>query len=170
VIISCREALSNGGFWKSKYMYPNTRMSRWARPIFISCVSLLADTLLTRSRGWRLRNTFWRMGVETDQRWTAGDGVGGRQPGSSAMAIRSLAFVQPFEFRVSPWGDARGNAGRRRVAAGGATRSSDRGPPDLPPPGNPGTEVFGLNISEPDIFCGAATRSESSSSPSPRRY
>jgi hypothetical protein len=44
---------------------------------------------------------FWRKEVRTDQRWAAGVGVGGGQPGSNSKARRSLAVVQPCEIQVS---------------------------------------------------------------------
>jgi hypothetical protein len=49
-----------------------------------------------------MRNIFWRKGVRTDQRWDAGVRAGDGQPGRSARVWRSLAVVQPYEFRVSP--------------------------------------------------------------------
>jgi hypothetical protein len=48
---------------------------------------------------------FWRRRVRTDQRWDAGVGAGGGQPGSIARARRSLATDQPYEIRVSHGGN-----------------------------------------------------------------
>jgi hypothetical protein len=42
---------------------------------------------------------FWRK--RTDQRWDAGVGASGGQPGRSAKAWRSLAVVQPCDIQVS---------------------------------------------------------------------
>jgi hypothetical protein len=61
VIKSCGEAMY-GGFWKSKYPYPNTRISRSATYIYIFRDWILAYTLPTRERGRRVRNILWREG------------------------------------------------------------------------------------------------------------
>jgi hypothetical protein len=66
-------------------------------------------------------------------------------------------------------GEARSYADRMRVAAGGATHFGGGGPQDRPPE-NPGTEGFRLNISVPNIFCGAATRSACLTTPSLSQY
>jgi hypothetical protein len=84
----------------------------------------------------------------------------GGQPGSKAMAGRSLTTGKPCGTRVSYGGEARSYACRWMVAAGGTTRSSVGGLHDqLPPEKPPGTEGFDENVSVPNIFCGAATRS-----------
>jgi hypothetical protein len=72
----------------------------------------------------------------------AGVGAGDGHPGSSAKARRSLAIVQPCEPQVSLGDKTKNSAWRRRVVAGGATRSSDGGPQDRPPLEKPGTEGF----------------------------
>jgi hypothetical protein len=100
----------------------------------------------------------------------AGVGLAGGQPGSNALARRSLTADQPCGTRVSHRGEARSCACRWRVAAGGATRSNGGGLQDHPPLVNPGTEGFLITISAPTIFCEAATRSMCSINPSPSRY
>jgi hypothetical protein len=80
------------------------------------------------------------MGVRTDKRWDTCVGVGGGKPGSNAKARYSLAVGHPCEYRVSLEGEARCYVGRRRVAAGGETRSSGGDPHDRPPPEKTGTE------------------------------
>jgi hypothetical protein len=61
-------------------------------------------------------------------------------------------------------------ARREATQAGEATRSGGGGPLDRPPPGKPGTEGYRVKFSVHDIFCGEATRSASSTNPSPSRY
>jgi hypothetical protein len=121
-----------------------------------------------RDGGGVCETCFCRKGVRTDQRWAAGVDAGDGQPGSSAMARRSLAVVQPCEFRVSPRREARSYAGRSQPEERHG-RAPEVHHIDYRQK-NPVRRVFGLNISEPDIFCGAATWSTSSTSPSPRRY
>jgi hypothetical protein len=101
--------------------------------------------------GWR-----WPLELAADSREAASRQafVGSRL----AMSVSSL-----------PWGRGERYAFRRRVAAVGATRFGDGGPHDRSPPKNPGTRGFRVNISVPDIFCGEATRSASSTKPSPSR-
>jgi hypothetical protein len=81
------------------------------------------------------------------------------------MAGRSLTADRPCEAQVSHVGEARNYASKRRVAAGGATRSGGRGPHDRPPPEEPSTQGFRINISIPIMFSGAATRSACLTSP-----
>jgi hypothetical protein len=64
----------------------------------------------------------------------AGVRAGFGEPGSNANARRSLALVQPCEYRVYRGGETMNYALRRRVAARGATRSGGGGPHDRPPP------------------------------------
>jgi hypothetical protein len=97
-------------------------------------------------------------------------GVGGGQPGGSAMAWPLLAADQPSETLLSQGGKSISYACRWRVATGGATRSSGGGPRDRPPPKKIGTKGFRVNISVPNIFCGATTRFAFSINPSPSRY
>jgi hypothetical protein len=78
-----------------------------------------------------MQNIFLRKRVRTDQRWDAGVVVGVGQPGSRAMARRSLAVVQPYEYPMG--GEAQSYVGWRRVASGGATRFGSGGPHDRPP-------------------------------------
>jgi hypothetical protein len=54
-----------------------------------------------KGEGTVFANIFLRKGVRTDQRWAAGIGASGGQPGSTANARRSLAVVQTYEIRVS---------------------------------------------------------------------
>jgi len=73
----------------------------------------------------------------------AGVGACGGQPGSSGRARLSHAFDKPCESRVSPVGETRSYACRRRVAVGGATRSPRGGGlKDRPPPEKLSTEGF----------------------------
>jgi hypothetical protein len=58
--------------------------------------------------------------VRPDQRWEAGVGAGGGQPGSSDMKGRSLAVDQPCASRNFPGGEARHGTSRWPVASGRA--------------------------------------------------
>jgi hypothetical protein len=58
--------------------------------------------------------------VRPDQKWEAGVGVGGGQPGSNAKKGRSLAVYQPCAIRTFPRGEARQGACRWSVAGAGA--------------------------------------------------
>jgi hypothetical protein len=107
------------GFWKSKYPYINTRISRSVCPICFFATNRLADTLPTRGRGRRVRNIFCRKGVRTDQRWDACVGVGGGQH-RSVRVRRSLAVVHPCDFE-SPLG----RVSKLRSAEEGRSRRSD---------------------------------------------
>jgi hypothetical protein len=58
--------------------------------------------------------------VRPDQRWEAGVGAGGGQPGSSARKGRSLALNQPCASQAFPGGEARQGTGLWPVVDGEA--------------------------------------------------
>jgi hypothetical protein len=121
-----------GGFSKY-YLYSSVTITRSASPIFLSVLD--APRVLSCPWAGLVLYAYLGGGEGTGGSELAeGVGAGEGQPGSSAMARRSVEVVQPFEFRVSPGGEARSYAWRRRVASGGATRSSGRGRYDRPPP------------------------------------
>jgi hypothetical protein len=81
-------------------MYTNTKISRSARPICFFATRYSHVLYRQGGEGGVCELSFWRKGVRTDQRRAAGVGAGGGQPGSSAMARRSLALVETCEIRV----------------------------------------------------------------------
>jgi hypothetical protein len=99
-----------------------------------------------------------------------GIGIRGGQPGSGARLRRSVAVDHPFESLVSPKGEARSYACRRRIVAEGATRSDGEGPQERPPPEKTGMEGFRLKYFRARDFWGTAPRIASSTEPSPSRY
>jgi hypothetical protein len=72
--------------------------------------------------------------VRPEQRWEAGVGAGGGQPGSSARKGRSLAIDQPCASRTFPGDEARQGTCRWLVAGGGAAMGDGGDPRDQPPP------------------------------------
>jgi hypothetical protein len=78
------------------------------------------NTTLLLGVGLVLRQRLMARRVRPDQRWEAGVGAGGGQPGSGARRGRSLAVDQPYASRTFPRGEARQGTGRWPVADGGA--------------------------------------------------
>jgi hypothetical protein len=64
---------------------------------------ILLDTVLLKGMGRVSLECVVARRVRPDPRWVAAVGVGGAQPGSSAMAWRSLAVDQPCGCRAPMW-------------------------------------------------------------------
>jgi hypothetical protein len=159
---SSREASIRRGFKNSIRTPPSRSPARLVRHFFYK---LNTPRILSCLRVGSVSNGFLaaRM-VRADPSLRRALEDGG-QPGSSAMAWHSLAVDKPCESRVFLGNEARSYA-CRRVATGGAARSSGGGPHDRPPLENR-YGGFSINVFVPNIFCAAATRSACSTNPIP---
>jgi hypothetical protein len=150
-INNCRKALVRKAF-KHVICAPTPRsparlvryyFSRLDTPRILSCLRtgpVSQDFLAAR----RVRaDLSWRRALEA-------------AAGTSTMARRSLATVQPCGTRIFRGCEERRYACRRKVSAGGATRYGDGGPLDRPPSVKPGTEGFRLIIPYPTFFAEGA--------------
>jgi hypothetical protein len=130
-IKSCREASVRRTF-ESIICTTCAKISRSDSPIIFFKVGCFLHTplLMVRDR--------YLMIVRADRRRQVGVGVDGGQSRSiNAREGHSLDNDHPCGFRASHGGEARREASRRRVAAGGAARSCGGDPEYRLPPGKP---------------------------------
>jgi hypothetical protein len=113
--------------------------SRLDTPQMLSCprAGIASDELLAAKRV--RADTRWRRALELaadNLKVAQGQGVRWQ---STNNATPEFSLGRSYEARSD---EARSYVGRKRVAAGGATRSGGGGPQDRPPPKTPGTEGF----------------------------
>jgi hypothetical protein len=82
-----------GGFWKSQYLYSNTKISRSTNPMFFSRLNTHIYPP-DKEAGSVHVTCFLARSVLADQRWDAGVGASGGQPGSNVTVGCSLDVDQ----------------------------------------------------------------------------